>query len=274
MTDSYICDSNDHRALYMSGLIDLWAGLKLWRIWTVLGYRDFLNQSRGTLLGPFWSLLGTGITTVALGYVYGSMFGMDNETAFPYIAAGLVLWFFVTGSTNGGLTVFNRNQGVIREVALPLSFSVYRYTVSIFVELCFKFIVFAGAALWVGLAPTWNLLYVVPSLLLYLVIGFSLCLFFGPIGTRFRDMQQLMGPVMLIFFLVTPVLWQPSMLASRSFIVDYNPFAHFLAIVREPLLGHPPPTLSVAIVSIIAAAIFALAVAAYGGVKNRLVFWL
>jgi ABC-type polysaccharide/polyol phosphate export permease len=42
-------------------------------------------------------------------------------------------------------------------------------------------------------------------------------------------------------FYITPIIWPADLLRSRqlSWVVDFNPFYHFLEIVRAPLLGNP-----------------------------------
>ncbi len=256
------------------GLDDLWQGARMARIWAKLGWWDFKGQTRRTLLGPLWSVLGTGITVAVLGYVYGAVLDLESAQAFPYIAGGLVIWFFISGCINGGLSTYMSARGVIEERSLPISFSVYRFVFRYAVELIVKFSVFAVAAAAVALPVNANMLLAIPGVLILLVNGLWVVLVFAPLGARFRDVAQIVSPLMLIAFLASPVLWPEGMLGSSSFIAKYNPFAHFLAIVRDPLMGSAPSATSVTLTLAFAVTGWILAVVVHCMTKDRIVYWL
>ena len=155
-------------------------------IWTTLAWRDFLQQTRRTFLGPIWSILGTGITVAVLGYVYGAVLDMSEATAYPYIAAGLVIWFFIAGCINGGLSVYLSARGVLEERTLPIAFTPFRFVVKYLIELMVKFSVFALAALAVGLPMTANAFLALPGLVVLALNGLWVVFVFGPLGARFR----------------------------------------------------------------------------------------
>lgn len=246
----------------------------MWRTWATLGWRDFRHQTRRTLLGPFWSVIGTGIMVGALGYVYGALLKTDPRYGYPFVAAGLIAWFFISGCMIGGFTVFLNAAGLLKERPLPISFSVFRYTYRLFVEFCFKFLVFAAVAVLVGIVPGPALLFLLPGLILYLLNGVWVVLLFGMIGTRYRDANELISPLMLIAFLATPILWPQAALQSNEFIATLNPLTHLIAIVREPLLGNAPSLLSVEVVLAITLLGWMLALLVFVFAKDRIVFWL
>lgn len=246
----------------------------MWRVWLLLGWRDFKYQTNRTLLGMLWPILGLGITVAALGYVYGALLTWPPNTGYPYIAAGFICWFFISGSVQGGLNVFISNAGLLKERPLPVSFSIFRYTTRMFIEFCIKFVVFFVAAAAVGLSPTWNIVFVLPGLLIFFLTGLWVNLLFGIIGARFRDFQQLFTPLMLIAFLSTPVLWPKSALGKRAFLADYNPFSHFIDLIREPLLGAPVPQDAIFVSFTFLAVGFCLAFIVFAKCRSRLVFWL
>jgi len=256
------------------GLSDLAQSLGMYQTWISLGWRDLRHQTHRTLLGPLWSIVGTGIQVAALGYVYGALLKTEPDEGFPYIAAGLVIWFFISGSILGGLSVFMGGAGVLKERSLPVSFTVFRYTFRMFAELCYKFILFAIVAVLVGLPASWNMFLALPALLLLLLNGLWVILLLGVVGARFRDVREFVSPIMLIAFLATPVLWQKRFLAGNEFIATYNPFTHYLALVREPLLGHVPALTSIEVVLAITLIGWIFAVVIFSLAKNRIVFWL
>lgn len=261
-------------AKIIDGLRDLREATALTPIWMALGWWDFKRQTRRTALGPLWSIIGTGITVAVLGYVYGAILSMERSTTFPYIAAGMVLWFFIAGCINGGLSVYVGARGVLMERNLPVAFSVFRFVWKYLIELIVKFVVFVLAALYVMLPMNETALLALPGLLLLVINGIWVVLVLGPVGARFRDVAQIVSPLMLIAFLASPVLWPQGVLGANEFIALINPFTHFLAVVRDPLLGAAPPMLSVIVTLVITAAGWVIAVATHCLAKDRIVFWI
>ena len=61
------------------------------------------------------------------------------------------------------------------------------------------------------------------------------------LGTRFRDIPILVASLIQIVFFMTPIMWSPSILPVRyHYIIDLNPFAQFMELFRNPLLGSLP----------------------------------
>jgi ABC-2 type transport system permease protein len=62
----------------------------------------------------------------------------------------------------------------------------------------------------------------------------------GIICTRFRDVRQVVENIVQIAFFVTPIMWKPEFLPPEvRFIADYNLFAFFISLLRDPLPGEP-----------------------------------
>jgi ABC-type polysaccharide/polyol phosphate export permease len=79
-----------------------------------------------------------------------------------------------------------------------------------------------------------------------------------------------------IGFFVTPVLWKPSFLpSSHAWLLLYaNPFAIFLALIRDPLVGVPPDLFSWLIAAAVTAVVMIVAVPFIGSVRYKIIFWL
>jgi lipopolysaccharide transport system permease protein len=64
------------------------------------------------------------------------------------------------------------------------------------------------------------------------------------ISTRYRDFAQILLNLLQISFYLTPILWHPS-LVNNDFLIYLNPFLHLINVVRDPILGNTPSTLSI-----------------------------
>jgi len=94
------------------------------------------------------------------------------------------------------------------------------------------------------------------------------------LSARFRDLPQIVAALVQILFYITPIIYRPSSLTRFSFIVDFNPMAHLIDLVRAPLIGEYPPMLSweVAVGLAIVGWVFALAMT--GRYLKRIPYWV
>ncbi len=113
------------------------------------------------------------------------------------------------------------------------------------------------------------------ALPLTFIAGWLVVAIIGVLATRFRDIPMIITSLLQILFFVTPVMWRPEQLTERAqIIVDYNPFAVFLELMRAPLLGVDVSwelwRSAMLIVGLLALAFFAI----YLKSRKSIVYWL
>ncbi|MBV9136091.1 MAG: ABC transporter permease, partial [Hyphomicrobiales bacterium] len=92
---------------------------------------------------------------------------------------------------------------------------------------------------------------------------------------RFRDIVQIVSSVIQIVFFLTPILWKPELLPPESrVIVDWNPFAVLISIVRDPLLGRPVPLKFWLASCLLAFGGLLVTLPFFGRYRRRVVYWL
>ena len=121
-----------------------------------------------------------------------------------------------------------------------------------------------------------NIIWLIPGLVLFLLNIFWVMLFLGTFCTRFRDMPQIVGNLLQVFFYVTPILWMPGALTPRSanLLVDPNPVYHILQLVRAPILGQAPTVLNWSVGISVAVVGLAFGLYFFGKYKKRVAYWL
>ncbi len=74
---------------------DLRAAFGLRRLCWTLAWLDIKLRYRGSLLGPFWLTLSTGVMVGSMGVIYSTLFKMNLHDYLPFLALSLVLWNFL-----------------------------------------------------------------------------------------------------------------------------------------------------------------------------------
>jgi lipopolysaccharide transport system permease protein len=222
------------------GAADLRGGLAANELWLFMGWQDIRQRYRRTILGPWWLAISTAILVLTLGFLWSEIFRVDVRTFLPFFAIGYVLWTFLAGAGNEACTGFTQFEGIIKQRRVPLSAFLLRIGVRHAVAFAHNVVVVALLIAWAGLAWSPYTLLALPA---FVVFAATVTLGSIPIAifcTRFRDFPQIVANGLQVAFFATPIMWRPDVLNNYRWVVDYNPFAHLIAIVRQPLLGAAP----------------------------------
>ena len=204
-----------------------------------MGWQDILLRYRRSMLGPFWLTISMGIMVAALGFLYGSLFKIPLDTYLPFLTLGFLVWTLISGLITDGCTALSASESFIKEVRLPYSLYVFRVIWRNMIIFGHNIVVYLVVAAIFGIKPSLATLLVVPGLALVMVNAVSVGLLASIVCARFRDVPQIVSSLLQIMFFLTPIIWQPELLKDRHFLVDSNPFYHFVQIIRAPLLGYP-----------------------------------
>lgn len=222
---------------------DVRQGLRLWRLAWSLGWLDIRLRYRGSMLGPFWLTISTGVMVGALGFLYSALFHMSLRDYLPFLALSQVLWGFLSTLVSDSCAAFTESEAVIRSVRMPFFVFALRILIrNVLVlahNICVIVVVFLALWMWPGAVGVLAL----PALPLWIVDGLALALLLGGICARFRDIMPIVNSVMQIAFFLSPVIWKPEQLGPRARWLPFNPFYDMLDIVRAPLLGQAPSAL-------------------------------
>jgi ABC-type polysaccharide/polyol phosphate export permease len=258
----------------MPGVRDLCAGLANWRLWSMLGWNDIHQRYRRSALGPFWITISMAIFIVLLGFIYSKLFHQEIEVFLPYIAVGLIVWGFISGTTTEACSAFIENAGIIKQIRLPYSIYAMRMIWRSFIVLLHTVILIVPIALFFRMPLGFSSLLALPGLLLVVLNQIWLSIAIGIVATRYRDIAQIVATAIQISMFVTPIMWPVSAIPGARFIADVNPFFHLIELVRAPLLGQVAEPLSWIVVVAMCIVGYGLAAIALTRASPRLVYWL
>ncbi len=253
---------------------DITAGWDRRELWMTLGLHDVRQRYRRSKLGPFWITLSMAIMVLALGVLYGQIFGQDLHDYLPFLAAGFVIWGLISTMVTDGCQAFILAEGMIRQLNAPVSIYAFRGIWSTLIAFGHNIWVFFAVALWFGVDLNWNLLWVPVALLVLLLNGLWISLFFGLLSARFRDVPLIIASVVQVLFFITPVIWRPEMLPGRALLLDLNPFYHMVEIMRAPLLGQSPALGNWLAVILITVVGWTITLFFYSAYRWRIAYWV
>lgn len=233
---------------YQLAWSDICEGLKSWRIWLLLAWQEVKLRYRRSTLGPFWITISMAVTIYSMGLLYGRLFRMDLATYYPFLATGILGWNLISLIINDATMTFVNAEAFIKQMKQPYSVFMFQSVSRNFIIFFHNILVLLPLIIFFHLTINWHTLFFFISLFVLWINAVAYSTILALLGTRFRDIPILVSSLIQVVFFLTPIMWSPGILPEQyHFIVNYNPFAQFMELFRNPLLGMWPSNYAIMI---------------------------
>lgn len=229
--------------------------------------RDILARYRGSFGDFFWTVLNPLLLMTTYFFVFGivlrTRFGPDqSRTGFAlYFLAGMLPWLAFSEPVGRAAYVIAEHRNFVKKLVFPLDTLPVNQVLSGLVTELFGAGVFLAGLLIirhaVPSAVVWLPVLLIPQLLFTL----GICWFLAALGVYMRDLGQIMGLVLTIWFYITPICYPESISVSPAItaVMRQNPLYVLVRGYRAIFLeGHAPELLPMVKLWAIALALFFL----------------
>jgi len=256
------------------GLHGLWSYRELF---VALILRDIKARYKQTLIGMAWAILQPALMMVVFTIFLGRMSqGGEGDVPYPaYVYSGLLAWtLFSTGLIGASQSVVAA-EAVITKTYFPRLLLPWAAVGASTVDFCVACLGLIVVMLWYGIAPTWQILWVLPCVILVVANAGGVGSLFAALNVQYRDFRYLIPFLVQIWMFSTPILFLRAevlapesaanqALSLRSLLVAINPMNGLIGFFRAAVLGGPLPWSQVGL-----AAILVLLVVLFGGWYHR-----
>lgn len=261
------------RELVRNAVEDITAGVRMRNVWMALASEDIGDAHRRTLLGPIWLLINYLLFAGTFMMIFRGRFDVDNYPA--YVAVGLLVWLFISETISQSIGLFAREESFIKGTTLPLSVYVMRQCMQSLIRAGYALIGAAGILLATGTTPSLPWIWSVLAVLFILVTAPAVAIVFAVAGAIFPDLQFIISNVMRLGLFLTPIFWwHEGMGGVRASLYHFNPFTHYLTIVRAPILTGEIPVTSWELCLVMSALLWLAAIPLLGRFRKQIVFLL
>lgn len=216
---------------------DLRETLSLYWFWIALGWNDTLQRYRGSLLGPFWITLTTAVFIVGLGPLYSQLFKLNMAEYLPFMAIGITAWGFITGTINDACNAFIGSGHMIKQVRMPRLVLIFRVVWRNIISFMHNIPIFILVFIFFGQNLNAHIFEIIPGFVIVCLNLVWISLVVAIFCARYRDIAPIVGSILQIGFFVTPVMWNYKTQNVSPWVVQINPFATLIELLRAPLLG-------------------------------------
>lgn len=172
--------------------------------------KEIKARYKDSYLGIVWSLMRPivqlAIYYLFIGQVLGAARSIPNFAIF--IFGNLVLWTLLNDTISNGTKSILTNGGLVKKIYLPREiFPITAWGSAMFNFLIQFAVLLAACALFGAFPLHWELLYVIPALLIVTLYGVAFGLAFAAINVYLRDTEHLVEIALMLFFWASPILY-------------------------------------------------------------------
>jgi lipopolysaccharide transport system permease protein len=232
-----------------------WIALNLRDLWLYreliffLTWRDVKVRYKQAVLGVAWAILQPVTTMIIFSVILGYLLKVptDNDIPYPVFSyVALLPWqLFASALTRSGGSLVG-SSNLITKVYFPRLVIPLSSLGASLVDFMFSFLVLIGLMMFYNINLTWNVLWLPLFLLFALATAFAVGLWLSALNVQYRDVQQMIGPIVTAWMYASPVVYSASIIPSAKWQVVYalNPMAGVIQGFRWALLGTQPPDIS------------------------------
>lgn len=196
--------------------------------------KEIRGKYKNSILGVMWSFLNPLLQLAVYSVIFGALLAGGDKTYPIYICVALIPWtYFTTAITQASFTIIT-NGNIIKKVYFPreiLPISVVtsgavNFVISTIIILLFVIISGLGITKYIILYPFILLVQYI------LILGISFIL--SAITVYFRDLEHIIGIVLLAAFYGTPIVYKLEQLPHNlQMLMKLNPMTHIINGYRD-----------------------------------------
>jgi lipopolysaccharide transport system permease protein len=227
--------------------------LTIWRnrgLIRVMVRRDILGRYRGSFGGAFWTLINPLLLMLTYFFVFGVVLrsrfaGDQSRSGFAlYFLAGMLPWLAFSEAAGRSPGVMLEHRNFVKKLVFAVETLPVNLVAAGLVSELFAVVLFCGFLLAVrgGVPPTvlWLPALLIPQVLFTVGVAW----FLAALGVFVRDLGQVMGFVLTIWFFVTPICYpETSLPPTATVLLSKNPIYVLVRGYRAIFLENHAPAL-------------------------------
>jgi lipopolysaccharide transport system permease protein len=223
----------------------LWRNRKLMRS---MVRRDILARYRGSFGGALWTFLNPLLLMATYAFVFGvvlkTRFGADASGVgyVLYFLAGMLPWLPFSEAVGRAPYVIVEHRNFVKKLVFPLEILPANLVISGVVTEAFALAIFVAGLLLARRAVPASVVWLPALLVPQLLLTAGLCWFLAALGIFLRDLGQIMGFLLTLWFFLTPICYPESNLPAQP-ILALNPMFQLVRGYRAIFLQGDAPDL-------------------------------
>jgi lipopolysaccharide transport system permease protein len=229
-----------------------WVALNLKDLWKYreliyfLTWRDIKVRYKQAALGIGWAILQPLLTMVIFSVIFGKFGKLPTDNSIPYplfTFVALLPWNLFSNALQKAGTSLVGSANLITKIYFPRLIIPISSVGAGLVDFAVSLVVLVGLMVYYRVYPTWNMLWIIPFLIMTLIVALAVGLWSSALNVRYRDVQQMIPFLIQVWMYASPVAYSANIITDRKWQLIYglNPLTGIIQGFRWALLGGTPP---------------------------------
>jgi lipopolysaccharide transport system permease protein len=221
--------------------------LTIWRnrsLIRVLVRRDILGRYKGSFGGSFWTIINPLLLMLTYFFVFGVVIrdpSLSRSEFALYFLAGLLPWLAFSEAAGRAPGVILEHRNFVKKLVFAVETLPVNLVISGLVTELFAVALYCGFLLAIRhripLTIVWLPVLIVPQVLFTAGVSW----FLAGLGAFVRDLGQMIGFVLTVWFFMTPICYPEKQLLARAPLLTKNPMFVLVHAYRSILLENHAP---------------------------------
>lgn len=213
---------------------------------------DLRTRYKGSILGFLWTFINPLLTLIVYTIVFSTVMRMNVEHYAVFMFIGLLPWINFSSSVLTSAGVVIRNANLIKKIYFPHEILPMSNVIGGIINYLFGFVVMCIAILIDGMYFSYHVVYFPIILFLQFILTLAISLIVSSITVYFRDIEHILGALVMAWFYFTPIIYPESMIPEKfELLFNINPIKPIFASYQDIFYYHREPDWSGVLLSLI-----------------------
>lgn len=172
--------------------------------------------------------------------------GRGGENYGVYLVIGQVAWRWTNASINNSSRSIIQYTSIIQQVNLPKAIFPMTRVISQLINFVFGLVVVGSFLLLFSIPLHWEIVYLPFVIIVQLFFLLAISLLVAYISVFIRDIGNILGHILRIWFYASPVIWEGSRLPDQYYWIEaFNPMSYILNGYRDVLMYGNTPNIKI-----------------------------
>lgn len=228
--------------------------------------KDLRGRYKGSVLGFFWTFLNPFLQLMVFTLVFSIIMPQDIDQYYLFLFVALVPWMFFASSVQDGSTSILRETNMVKKIYFPREVLPIATVTSGFVNMLLVFLVIFVTLIISGRGLSIQTIFYLPIVMIVqYVLCLGIALIVSSITVYFRDLQYILGILVMALQYMTPVMYDMSRVQDAAekmgwpqmvTLYNLNPMTPIVTIYRDILYYQNVPKINTLIEALVVGIVF------------------
>lgn len=199
--------------------------------------RDLRGKYKASALGFLWTFLIPLFQLVIYNFIFSTILRSDIKDFYIFLIAGLFPWNFFSACGTSGASCIVNQENLIKKIYFPRLVLPVSFVTSSFINMLLTFIVVFVVLVFSGHGVNaLALAYLPVVMLIEYILSLGLCMLTSALTVYFRDLEYIMGILMMAWIYLTPVFFEMNIVPDKFVaIFNINPMTPVIVAYQQIL---------------------------------------